>query len=293
MNKLLLSILLLAAGLPPVYAQIVNCTFIKNIVIKKDVYYEGAHGIEIDYTYNFDSLKTALHNDSLMDASLFTFTIGFASPAGNLKTTRQYKSLRNKNNEAEYSYVFRTKDFGFKDVMVCFVPYAALDIPEGKNTLLLSFSLNGKDGNGKSYEQYFPKQTVEINKKKQRQMTFNIDYVEVDKTDFKGEVWDFSPFGYNTQPDVATTFTVGNVLLWKMSVENTTVFAVGPKSKNIIFKISEGDEVDIKITDVDMVFDDFIGEYKIKPSAADMGMLHTIDKPTGKVIGCNMNWKAE
>ncbi len=276
-----------------ILAQSGNCTFIKNIAIKQDIYNEGAHGVKIDFSYNFDSLKTALGNDSVLSKSSFLLNISFSANSGNIKTNRQYKSLRNANGDASYTYTFMSKDYNYKDKNTCFIPYSALDIPEGKNTIFVNIVLSGKDGNGKKYEQLLPKQTVDIEKKQQRLMTFNVDYVEVDKTDLKGNAWDFSPFGYNTLPDVATAFTLGGVMLWKMSVENTNVFAVGPKSKNIIFKISEGDEVRIKITDVDLVFDDFIGELKVKPAESDKGTLHVIDKPYGKITGCNLNWKVE
>ncbi len=276
------------------FSQSENFDFIKNISVKKDIMYEGANGVYIEYNYDFSDLKKMLKDDSLLNKSDFTFQILFKKSTGLLKAMPSFVVFKSTKGNLIYSKKFGSTLASFtKDKSFFFIPYAAIDLAEGEHSIAVDITLSGKDGNGKPYMQRSLVQDFIIHKKKQQKITFNIDYVEASKLTSNGNIWDFSPFGYNTEPDVAVSVTLGGASAWKKGVENNTVFAMGPKAKNISFMISQDDEVRLIVTDTDLMFDDYIGDIKVKPIASDTGTIHTIDKGTGKIVSCNLNWKLE
>lgn len=271
-----------------------NCSFIKSIDVQSDVMYNGAHGMKINYQTNFDSLIIAINNDSIILKSDFNISFSFETSAGKIIPAEGFGRFKNTENSLIYSQkVIHNKKLNSKQDNVFFVPYASFNVKEGEQVINIILNLTGKDGNGKEYTQLVEKSNIIIHKKAQYKVTFNIDYVEAAERNAKGRVWDFSPLGYNIEPDVGVSFQVGGFIIWKKSVENNTVFVIGKSAKNISFIISQGDEFNVNVIDVDLLFDDFIGGYKIKPTATNLNTPYSINTINGKIVSCNMSCSIE
>lgn len=278
-----------------VYSKTDTVNYISNFRVTQNHNYKGVQGILVEYDISFKDLLIKLeNNDSLLSKAEFYFNTILSVNGTRIKPALGYSIM--KNNKGNFQHVKRYNNFYFKESVPLkedfFIPYAALDIDSGKHNISILSTLNGKDPLDNVYQQSIVTKNILIDKPKQKLVTFNIDYVEVEMLNPKNESWDFNIYN-NAKPDVKVTFYVANTLIWTDNVKDSYIYAKGPKSKNIIFKISEGDKIRFRVEDIDVLFHDFIGELVISTPIANELKEHTLSKKFGSVKDCSATWKIE
>lgn len=137
--------------------------------------------------------------------------------------------------------------------------------------------MSGKDADGHFHQHKKEKKDISFKKPPTKLFTLNIDYIEVNPHNAKGHVWDHAMFNSDA-PDVGVNILTGNTTVWKSSVNDTYMFAVGPNSKNITFTISENDKVTVLVQDIDVMFHDFIARWNFTTNDKKLNTLYTYNK---------------
>ena len=268
--------------------------FIRNAKTLPNINNKGVYGIDFNYEIDFKALEDKISNDSIMDLSKFTLNITFSENGSKIKPALGYQKLKNKNGNLTLIKKYDSFDFGsnypIKESL--FIPLAAFNLSEGEHTINVLVGLNGTDALGNKYQQVIIEKNIVLKKKPTHKITFNIDYLEVNKLMSNGQTLDAG--FYNTlAPDVSVKIMLANTIIWKEAVRDDYIFAKGPKSKNIQFLVSTDDEIRFLVEDEDIVFNDFIGELKIPVYDTQIGKQFTLNKQFNAVIDCVASYKVE
>ncbi len=278
-----------------IYAQIDTSTFIKGLSVEKDIMYEGAHGLRISYDFDFTKLNTTLQQDSLIKKSNFELVISLLLGDQPIKSTKNFKLLDNDKEEISIKKLLNSNiKTSLKGKEVLFVPYSALLLPVGQNTISCSLELEGHDGMGGKYNQKIKKNNIVISKKEQYLMTINIESLVADSLDFYGQFWDGGVFCRKcVAPDINVYIKLGQVILWDDWSKDSYRYFGDEKSRNITFYISKGDEVAFVVMDNDLLFHDYMGSIAIAPKEAELH--HFISSPPsfGRINQCSLQWKTD
>lgn len=272
-----------------------NLDIISSVTIETDAESEGAKGINVIYKYNFLPLEEESHNDTLLNGSIFKIKTNIYQNNVPVEPANGYASVTNSNGDIEFTLTLMGADIDASKLdkkITQFIPYAALKINQGNNTIQIKTEISGKDATGFLHQQKLEKSSIQFNKPITKTFTMNIDYVELNTLNAKGKAWDYSVFRTDA-PDVGVNLLVGNTSVWKSHVNDTYMFAVGPNSKNISFSISENDKIVVLIQDIDIMFDDFAAKLLFSTSDKKTGVFYTYNKSKGNIKSCSLNFKID
>src|SRR5690348_11947666 len=71
--------------------------YLKKAIMKSDVIHDGAHGILIQYAYDFSALRKTLKNDSILRLSQFAVEISFSKNNNPVKAQKEFSFLKDKS----------------------------------------------------------------------------------------------------------------------------------------------------------------------------------------------------
>lgn len=272
-----------------------NLDMIKSVSVQTDYEYHGVKGINITYKYNFLPLIQENKNDTLLDNAIFKISTKLYQNNVAIEPAKGYQSQANTNDKLEFTLSLLSTDISptkTDKTITQFIPYAVLKLNEGNQDIDIKAEITGKDAVDFFHHQKVEKNAITFNKPKTKTFTLNIDYIEVNTMNAQGQAWDYSIFRTDA-PDIQVLVLVGNISVWKKSVTDTYMFAVGPYSKNISFIISENDKVEIYIQDIDLIFHDYIANWNFTTSDKKPGTLYTYNKAKGNIKSCNVNFRID
>lgn len=273
-------------------AQSDEVKILSTIAVEKDYYVEEAKGLNIACKYNFLSLEEQHHDDTILIGATFYVTTRILENGVEISPAKGYASLIGESGTLMFSIPLtgdKIEASKFSKSLEQFIPYASLAIPEGKHTLQVSVSISGKDATGKVWEDKRLTDEITIIKPPIKLVNFNIDYIEVNPLNAKGNAWDYSVFKTDA-PDVDVSIMIGSVVVWKSHVNDTYLFSVGPYSRNISFTISQGDKVGVLIQDMDVMYHDFVAKWLFATNNKSDGVEYTYDKSKGNIKSCNLKF---
>ncbi len=267
---------------------------ISNIGVLPDFTFEGAKGINLTFQYNFLPIYEQTHNDTILQDCTFKLKVKLESNNAKIGAAKGYQLMENSQNELEYIITLSGTDLQGSTVNKKtnqFIPFAAMQLPEGTHVINVQTTLSGKDVLGNEYQQKFEKNSISIAKPATQLFTMNIDHIEVKPFTSSGQAWDYA-FLKTDAPDVGVNIMVGNTSVYKKNVNDSYMFAAGPDSRNITFAISKNDKVVVKIQDIDVLFHDFVAKWVFSTNKMP-GVTYTYKKPTGNVKSCLLTFKYE
>ncbi len=266
-------------------AQTTDLKIISNIGVQTDYTFEGAKGINLTFQYNFLPIIEQTHNDTILEDSKFYLKIKLFENNQSVMPAAGYHAIENVDQKLEYVIVFSGMDFDASKIskkVTQFIPYSALNMPQGFHVMHVQAQLSGKDAVGTLYKQTIQKEKIEFDKPATQIFTMNIDHVEVNPFNSSGQAWDYAIFKTDA-PDVGVNIMVGNTTVYKKNVNDSYMFAAGPDARNISFTISKNDKVVVKIEDIDIMFHDFIAKWIFSTNKMP-GVLYTFKKPSSTNI---------
>ncbi|HRH57636.1 MAG TPA: hypothetical protein PLS10_08295 [Chitinophagales bacterium] len=272
-----------------------NPKIISTIEVETDYIYEGAKGLNIKYKYSFLPLEEQNHNDTILKDASFGINTTFLENGNAIKPAAGYQSLLNENGDVSVNFTFFGSELDaskFYKLKSVFIPYSALNLPEGNHVISVKGIFSGTDGAGVKHQQVIQKDNINFYKPKTNLFTLNIDYVEANILNAKGQAWDYAILRTDA-PDVGINVLVGNASVWSSHVNDTYMFSVGPNSKNITFLISEKDNVNILVQDIDILFHDFIAKWVFTTADKKPGTLYSYNKSKGNIKSCNLTFKID
>ncbi|MBK9329735.1 MAG: hypothetical protein IPM95_10585 [Sphingobacteriales bacterium] len=282
-------ILLMAA----VSAKAQEFKILSTISVETDYEYGGVKGFNITYKYNFLSLEEFAHNDTLLRGCEFKLTTQLLANNEKVKPAQGYKSVTNSSGVLEYTIKLKGREIQpsyFDKKVTQFIPYAALNLTEGENTVTVQAEMSGKDADGHLHQHKKEKKDISFKKPPTKLFTLNIDYIEVNPHNAKGHVWDYAMFNSDA-PDVGVNVLVGNTSVFRSNVNDSHMFAAGPNSKNISFMISAKDKISVLIQDIDVLFHDLIAKWEIATRYKKDGQVYTYDNTNANIKSCSVNYK--
>jgi len=294
MKNTLLILFLSVSVVQATLAQSDSIRFISDIKILGNHYKDNVYGIAINYDINFNELKSIISNDSIMSLSKFTLNVTFSENKTKIKPALGFDKLKNGNANLAIYQKYGSFDFNKPQPIaeVIFIPLAAFDLSEGEHLINVLIGLNGEDAFGNKYKQEFIEKDIIIRIKKTHTITFNIDYIEVNEMTPDKKVWDIGLFN-SFIPDVAVKIMLANTVVWTDAVHDAYIYAKGPKSKNIRFLVSDGDNIRFRVEDNDVFINDFIGEITIPINDANVGKTYLLNKQFHSVKDCVVTYKIE
>jgi hypothetical protein len=266
---------------------------ISGINVETDYSKDGVKGINITYRYNFLSLEEYDHNDTLLRGCEFKLTTQLSSNNEKVKPAQGYKYVTNSSGVLEYTIKLKGRDIQpsyFSKTITQFIPYAALNLNEGENTVTVQAEMSGKDASGRLHQNNKEKNDITFKKPLTKLFTLNIDYIEVNAHNAKGHVWDYAMFNSDA-PDVGVNVLVGYTSVFRSNVNDSHMFAAGPNSKNISFMISAKDKISVLIQDIDVLFHDLIAKWEIATRYKKDGQVYTYDNTNANIKSCSVNYK--
>ena len=269
--------------------------YINAITTETNYKQAGVVGIKITYKYNFLPLEELTHNDSILRDATFNIATKIYENNKALEPATGYQLSADLNGDIIYNLSLYSSDVkasvSDKQKSI-FIPYAALKLSEGTHTITVIAELTGTDGTGAKHHQKVEKAATTFNKPATQTATFNIDYIEVNTLNAKGKAWDYSIFRTDA-PDVGVILNLANTIVWKNHVNDTYMFAVGPKSQNIIFTISKGDIITLDVNDIDVMFHDYVANLTFSTKDKKPGQLYAYDTAKGNIKACKMTFKID
>lgn len=266
-------------------AEAATDSLLKNITAKPDLRIDDARGIFLSIEYDLRPLLSADPLDSVLLQGEFRISTRLfvngqpVKPATGFHAYRGEKgelifSERLSNSEKETAYTIQTKTI--------FIPYAALDLPQGTSELTVEAVFSGKDGLGNTHLQRIQRSGITINKPRTYLVTMNIDHIEVLPKTASGYDWDLNILATDA-PDISVSLKVGPAVVWSKSENDSYLFSVGPYSRNIRYAVSEEDKLVVRIVDLDLVFNDFIAEWHFDTKNKSLGKKNLYNKSKGVI----------
>lgn len=272
-----------------------NLKIIQSINVETDYNYQGVRGLNITYRYNFLPLEEENHNDTLLRGCTFTIKTNLFENNNAIEPANGYKSVINTDGDLEFTITLMGADIvatKFDNKVSQFIPYASLKLNQGNHTINVIAEIKGKDATGFLHQQKIEKAATTFTKPATKTFTLNIDYIEVNTLNSKGQAWDYAIFRTDA-PDVGVDVLIGNTSVFKNNVNDTYMYAVGPNSKNISFTISENDKVSVLVQDIDVLFHDFIAKWNFSTNDKKTGTLYAYNKVKGNIKSCNLTFKID
>jgi hypothetical protein len=316
-----IGMLFFASLLNSAKAETVN--IIKNVRVVSDTIYQNVKGLYIEYIGDFSELQRKTGKELMSWDFNIVFTLKSVENKGNsglvynedvyirdfwplspmfLKHRKIFKGYIPQDSLPEDAAITK---------YIYFIPYVAIKMNDDKHIVDMQMKLYSTNPEFKNYEQTVSKTNILIAERKNFTVTMFIKTIDV-VTASKG--WFGNNWGAKSDqlPDICVKVKIGDkIILKKQCSMNSTTYNSGPLSQGLKFKITQGDEFKILIEDYDWLNNDFIGDYDITPTLADIGTIHTInenntnidndimngnydiDERNSDIIQCNINWSIE
>ena len=271
-----------------------DITFLSNVKVKMDYTHKGVIGAYITYEISISELKAKVQNDSIVNtANILVQTQLLAGNSG-IMTNHGYNRIQDENGCLLLRNNNKGMDFIVKDKKKgeTFIPYAAMDLSEGKHVLDLTIKIKASGAFPQVYTQTIYQKGLVIQKPMTYTAIFDIDYVEVNELTPKNKQWDVGWFS-TFKPDVSIQIMMANTIVWFDYLRDTYVYAQGPKSRNIKFTISKNDQIRFLVEDQDLIMHDFIGEQLLPFNSKDLGKTQTIKNQFDSVKDCSARYRIE
>ncbi|WP_430402520.1 hypothetical protein [Fluviicola sp.] len=128
---------------------------IRDIQVQSDFVENGVKGLRISLTCDYGVLRKKYDSDSLLEKALgtarFSYTLAILQDSVQVKQAFGYQAAFGKSDFVELK--MRCNPQSGSEVTPLFIPYAALKLKEGKQSLTISADLTGKDGFNATYKQ--------------------------------------------------------------------------------------------------------------------------------------------
>lgn len=249
-----------------------NENIIQNILIQADYVENGVKGIKVSNTCDFAVLRKKYTTDSLLNIALaqskFSYLLTITQDSTKIKPAFGYKSLAGKREHIEFKVDFKP---AFSDLnnlsksYVQFIPYSALFLPEGRQSCVFSFDLNGKDGFNKVYRQNSLSTPISFVKPPVKVFECSLDSLVVKPFNAQGQAWDHAVFGTDA-PDLDFTILMGDMEVGNIHKGNNYAISFPERPRVFRFLISENDEITLILKDTDDAFHDPIASWRFNSS---------------------------
>lgn len=261
---------------------------ISKMVVSEDEEVNGVKGILVSFVYRFPDFKTDSADWELEDKSEFKISTRIYSGPDLLQAHDCWSAVTDTKGifvlTSNFNSVLISLNYK-KQILEQFIPYAALKLNQGKNTIMIESTFEGRDIQLKKYKQVLIKEKIKVDKPAIHTFTLTLDSLEANKLNSKGQGWDYSLFA-SSAPDVEVRIMMGKTIICQEKADNSYLFIPSKSSKNITFTISEGDEVAINILDIDPIGTEKIASYRLSTYDKVLGMRYYINTPKENLKFC-------
>lgn len=279
-NTLYLLLLLSFAFIAPTFGQKPE-HIVRDIRVQTDYVENGVKGIRISATCDYSILKKKYATDSLLLIALrqgkFLMRLNLYQDSTSVKPAFGYQSAFSKKRDViEWSHRCNPEVSDSKpkeSVYTFFIPYAAMKLTEGKQDLVVSADLNGKDGFNNTYKQTTHSAVFSFNKPLTKLFECTLDSLVVKPFNKEGQAWDHELFGTDA-PDLDFSLKMGDLEVGNVHKGNAYFISFAEKPRVFRFLISENDEVTIYLSDTDDAFNDPIASWRFNSSNMKEGTVY-------------------
>jgi hypothetical protein len=296
---LLLSLLLFSPFIFDVslFAQNNQSTLIQHIQVQQDFVEYGVKGIKLTTKIDLKSFQKKYSTDSLLNTALktakFSISLTIWKDSNLVTPAFGYAFLQGKND-----FIVIKQPISLKNVeidnsdCITFIPYAALKLPEGNQTLHFQADLTGKDGFNTTYKQQFISAPISFIKPLTKLFELSLDSIQVKPFDNKGQAWDHELFGADS-PDLDFSIKMGSLEVGNIHKGNSYFISFTSKPRIFRFLVSENDEVMIFLIDTDEVFHDAIASWKFDTSNMKEAVSYQQKEAKANLEGFSFKCKVE
>ncbi|WP_343633675.1 hypothetical protein [Fluviicola sp.] len=279
--KQLVITLLVAAFLPGGKSLAQNKgNIIPEVGIQTDYVENGVKGFRILVNCDYNVLRKKYTSDSLFERALtnakFAFKLSIYQDSNQVQPAFGYQKALAKGDVIDIRISCNPFSMNEKTAKISntvFIPYAGLKLKEGKQNLMVSADLTGKDGFNNSYKQNTKSALFSFNKPLTKIFECSLDSLVVKTLDNNGQAWDHDLFGTDA-PDLDFSLKMGDLEVGNVHKGNNYKIAFPEKPRIFRFLVSENDEVTIFLTDTDDVFHDPIASWRFDTSNMKEGTVY-------------------
>lgn len=276
-NLLILLLTFLSGN--PLFAQNKD-NIISEVLVQTDYVENGAKGLRISVTCDYNILRKKYKTDSLIDQALnqarFSYAISLFQDSNQIAQAFGYQSAFGKKDFIEIKLrcnpLFSDSKLTTESTIL-FIPYAALKLKEGKQSLSVSADLIGKDGFNNTYKQNTRSSVFNFNKPLTKIFECALDSLVVKPFNNNGQAWDHELFGTDA-PDLDFSIKMGNLEVGNIHKGNNYSITFQTKPRIFRFLVSENDEVTILFTDIDDAFHDPIASWRFNTTNMKEGTVY-------------------
>jgi hypothetical protein len=253
---------------------------IPEISIQTDYVENGVKGFRITAACDYNVLRKKYATDSLLERALthskFAVKLTILQDTVQIKPAFGYQKAFDKSDFIEIRQTCNPAYSDSKPALISntfFIPYAALKLKEGKQTLFVSADLSGKDGFNTTYKQNTRSAGFTFIKPPTKIFECTLDSLVVKTLDNNGQAWDHELFGTDA-PDLDFSLKMGDLEVGNIHKGNSYTILFPEKPRIFRFLVSENDEVTIFLTDTDDAFHDPIASWRFDTSNMKEGMIY-------------------
>lgn len=253
---------------------------IPEITIQTDYVENGVKGLRVSTTCDYEVLRKKYPSDSLLEHALstakFSVKLSIFQDSNQVKSAFGYQKAFGRSEWIEFKLPCNPLYSDSKPTPVnniVFIPYAALKLKEGKQSLFVSADLSGKDGFNTTYRQNTKSTVFTFNKPPSKIFECSLDSLIVKAFDTNGQAWDHELFGTDA-PDLDFSIKMGDLEVGNIHKRNSYSISFPEKPRVFRFLVSENDEVTIYFTDTDDAFHDPIASWRFDTSNMKEGVVY-------------------
>lgn len=291
MKKLIFSLFTIFLHAPQLFAQEIS-PIISKMVVSEDKEVNGVQGILVSFVYRFPDFKKDTANWGYIDKSEFKMATRIYVGNESIQAQQGWVKLSDNKNRFLFTSVFNSVLISYNrknQILEQFIPYASLKLPEGKNTVSIESTFEGIDYERNKYKQVLKKEEIQFRNPASRTFTLALDSLEANVLNRKGQGWDYSMFG-SSAPDIEVRVMMGTTAVWSEIVSNSYVFFPSKASKSVKFNIAEGDEVLIKVVDIDPIGSENIASFRLLTYDKTLGSTYYISEPKENLKSCHFSF---
>lgn len=276
-QNLLIVLFILISGI--LFAQNKE-NIIQDIQVQTDFVENGVKGMRISTLCDYSVLRKKYQTDSLLNRALelakFSFKLSIFQDSNQVKKAFGYQAAFGKGDFLETKVKCDPQFVDSKPVSVnyfVFIPYAALKLKDGKQSLSISADLSGKDGFNATYRQYTHSAVFSFTKPLTKIFECSLDSLVVKPFDNNGQAWDHELFGTDA-PDLDFSIKMGDLEVGNIHKGNNYFISFPAKPRIFRFLVSENDEITIFLADTDDAFHDPIASWRFNTTNMKEGTVY-------------------
>ncbi len=253
---------------------------IPEVQVQTDYVENGVKGLRISTVCDYTVLRKKYATDSLLKIALekskFSFRLSIYQDSNQVKPAFGYQAAFGKGAFIELRTPCNPVYTDSKPspvTQVTFIPYTALKLKDGKQSLSVSADLSGKDGFNTSYRQTTRSSLFSFNKPATKIFECSLDSLIVKPFDNNGQAWDHELFGTDA-PDLDFSIKMGDLEVGNIHKGNSYTISFPEKPRVFRFLVSENDEVTIFLTDTDDAFHDPIASWRFNTTNMKEGVIY-------------------